>query len=123
MSALAFVLLLIFFLGFILEFLEITFIVVPIFAPVLLAMPLADGQMMDPLWLGILFALVLQTSFLTPPMGVSLFYLASVAPAEITSRVMYRGVAPFIILQLLVLAFVITFPSLATFLPSQLFER
>ena len=80
-SAIAIVMIAIFILGFFLEFLEITYLIVPITAPVLLAMPMPDGSPMNPLWLGVLIALNLQTSFLTPPMGISLFYLRAVAPS------------------------------------------
>ena len=112
----------IFVLGFFLEFLEISFVVVPLVAPILLAMPMADGSAMSPVWLGVLIALNLQTSFLTPPFGVSLFYLRSVAPKTITTKVIYRGVIPFVVLQLLALLVIAFFPSLATFLPTYLFD-
>jgi tripartite ATP-independent transporter DctM subunit len=112
----------IFVLGFFLEFLEISFVVVPLVAPILLAMPMADGSAMSPVWLGVLIALNLQTSFLTPPFGVSLFYLRSVAPKTITTKVIYRGVTPFVALQLLALLVIAFFPSLATFLPTYLFD-
>jgi tripartite ATP-independent transporter DctM subunit len=112
----------IFVLGFFLEFLEISFVVVPLVAPILLAMPMADGSAMSPVWLGVLIALNLQTSFLTPPFGVSLFYLRSVAPETITTKVIYRGVTPFVALQLLALLVIAFFPSLATFLPTYLFD-
>ena len=121
-GALFMVMAVIFVLGFFLEFLEISFVVVPLVAPVLLAMPMADGSMMSPVWLGVLIALNLQTSFLTPPFGVSLFYLRSVAPQEITTRMIYRGVSPFVVLQLIALLVVAIFPALATFLPSILFS-
>ena len=112
----------IFVLGFFLEFLEISFVVVPLVAPILLAMPMADGSAMSPVWLGVLIALNLQTSFLTPPFGVSLFYLRSVASKTITTKVIYRGVTPFVALQLLALLVIAFFPSLATFLPTYLFD-
>ena len=86
----------IFLLGFILDFIEITFVVVPIVGPILLAMGV------DPIWLGIMIALNLQTSFLTPPFGFSLFYLRGVAPASVATSDIYRGVAPYIVLQLMV---------------------
>ena len=105
------VMLVIFLLGFILDFIEITFVVVPIIAPVLLAMGL------DPIWLGIMIAINLQTSFLTPPFGFALFYLRGVAPKSITSMQIYKGVMPFIAIQLLMLALLAFFPGLATWLP------
>lgn len=121
LGALLLVMAVIFVLGFFLEFLEISFVVVPLVAPILLAMPMVDGSSMSPVWLGVLIALNLQTSFLTPPFGVSLFYLRSVAPKEITTRMIYRGVVPFVGLQLLVLVIVVVFPTLATFLPTLMF--
>jgi tripartite ATP-independent transporter DctM subunit len=108
------VMLIIFLLGFILDFIEITFVVVPIVGPILLAMGL------DPIWLGIMIALNLQTSFLTPPFGFALFYLRGVAPSSLTTGAIYRGVIPFIIIQLLVLAILWARPELATWLPAQL---
>jgi TRAP-type mannitol/chloroaromatic compound transport system permease large subunit len=104
----------IFVLGFILDFIEITFVVVPLVAPSLLAMGL------DPVWLGIMIALNLQTSFLTPPFGFALFYLRGVAPPEIATRTIYRGVMPFIAMQLLVLCLLALWPEIATWLPAQL---
>ncbi len=109
------VMLLIFLLGFILDFIEITFVVVPIVGPVLLAMGL------DPVWLGVMLALNLQTSFLTPPFGFALFYLRGVAPAQIQTAQIYQGVVPFIVIQLLMLAILAMFPALATWLPEQLY--
>lgn len=108
------VMLLIFLLGFILDFIEITFMVVPLIGPVLLAMGV------DPIWLGIMIAVNLQTSFLTPPFGFSLFYLRSVAPSEVKTGEIYRGVIPFVILQLLLLLLLAFQPGLATWLPSVL---
>jgi tripartite ATP-independent transporter DctM subunit len=110
------VMLVIFALGFILDFIEITFVVVPIVAPVLLAMGL------DPVWLGVMIAVNLQTSFLTPPFGFALFYLRGVAPASVETSDMYRGVIPFIILQLLLMLMLSIWPQLATWLPSQLYH-
>ena len=101
-----------FLLGFILDFIEITFVVVPIVGPVLLAMGL------DPVWLGIMIAVNLQTSFLTPPFGFALFYLRGVAPPEVTTGHIYRGVAPFIAIQLLMLGMLALWPALATWLPA-----
>ncbi len=109
------VMLLIFLLGFILDFIEITFVVVPIVGPVLLAMGL------DPVWLGVMIALNLQTSFLTPPFGFALFYLRGVAPAEVKTAQIYQGVVPFIVIQLLMLGILALFPELATWLPDHLY--
>jgi len=113
-SAMLATMILIFFLGFILDFIEITFMVVPIVGPILLAMGV------DPVWLGIMIAVNLQTSFLTPPFGFSLFYLRSVAPAEINTADIYRGVAPFVIIQLGLMLLLALWPGLATWLPSML---
>ncbi len=107
--------LLMFLLGFVLDFIEITFVVVPIVGPVLLAMGI------DPVWLGIMIAINLQTSFLTPPFGFALFYLRGVAPAEISTRQIYAGVAPFIALQLLMLSMLAVWPSIATWLPDAIY--
>jgi len=111
------VMLLMFLLGFVLDFIEITFVVVPIVGPVLLAMGI------DPVWLGIMIALNLQTSFLTPPFGFALFYLRGVAPAEVSTRQIYAGVAPFIGLQLLMLTLLAVWPSIATWLPGMLYSN
>ena len=111
-SAMLAVMILIFFLGFILDFIEITFMVVPIVGPILLAMGV------DPVWLGIMIAVNLQTSFLTPPFGFSLFYLRSVAPAEINTADIYRGAVPFVIMQLGLMLLLSLWPGLATWLPS-----
>lgn len=119
-GALVIVILIIFVLGFFLEFLEITLVVVPLIAPILLAMPMADGGAMSPVWLGVLLAINLQTSFLTPPFGLSLFYLRSVAEENLTTLQLYRGVVPFIALQLLALILVVIFPEIATILPQML---
>lgn len=100
-----------FVLGFIIDFIEIIFVVVPIVGPVLLVMGL------DPLWLGVMMAVNLQTSFLTPPFGFSLFYLQGVAPPELTTRQIYRGVLPFIGLQVVGLLLLALWPKLATWLP------
>lgn len=115
MGATAFVMLVIFLLGFILDFIEITFVVIPIVGPILLAMGI------DPVWLGIMIALNLQTSFLTPPFGFALFYLRGVAPTSIPTSAIYKGVIPFIGIQLLVLLLVAVFPQLATWLPSVIY--
>ncbi|SFG97062.1 TRAP transporter large permease [Neptunomonas qingdaonensis] len=110
-GALAVVMLVMFLLGFFLDFIEITFVVVPIIAPILLTMGL------DPIWLGIMIALNLQTSFLTPPFGFALFYLRGVAPESISTGQIYRGVIPFIFIQLSMLGLLAAWPSLATWLP------
>ncbi len=110
------VMVVIFFLGFILDFIEITFVVVPIVAPVLLAMGL------DPVWLGVMIAINLQTSFLTPPFGFALFYLRGVAPASVETSDMYRGVIPFIGLQLLLMLMLSIWPQLATWLPALMYN-
>ena len=102
----------VFLLGFILDFIEITFVVVPIVGPVLLAMGI------DPVWLGIMIAINLQTSFLTPPFGFALFYLRSVAPESVKTIDIYKGVVPYIGIQLFVLALLALFPAIATWLPS-----
>ncbi len=112
-GAVAVVMLIMFLLGFILDFIEITFVVVPIVGPILLAMGL------DPVWLGVMIAINLQTSFLTPPFGFSLFYLRGVAPEAVRTTDIYRGVAPYILIQLLVLALLGFWPKLATWLPDQ----
>jgi TRAP-type mannitol/chloroaromatic compound transport system permease large subunit len=100
-----------FVLGFFLDFFEITFVMVPIVGPSLLAMGF------DPIWLGVMIAINLQTSFLTPPFGFSLFYLRGVAPPSITTLDIYRGAVPFIFIQLLMLLTLWWFPALATRLP------
>jgi len=104
-----------FFLGFFLDFIEITFVVVPIVAPVLLQMDI------NPVWLGIMMAMNLQTSFLTPPFGFSLFYLRGVAPAEVTTLHIYKGVVPFVVMQLICLGLLAWWPALATWLPQAIF--
>ena len=103
-----------FFLGFILDFIEIIFIIIPLFGPVLFSYGF------DPIWVGILIAMVLQTSFLTPPFGFSLFYLRGVAPKEIPTKDIYKGVLPFIIIQIIAIGLVFTFPQIALFLPDLL---
>ncbi len=114
-AALAFVMLLMFVLGFVLDFIEITLVVVPIVAPALLVM----GA--DPIWLGVLMAINLQTSFLTPPFGFALFYLRGVAPPSIRTQDLYRGSVPFVALQLLMIGILVVWPGLATWLPGVLF--
>ena len=110
------VMLVMFLLGFVLDFIEITFVVVPIVGPILLAMGL------DPVWLGIMIAINLQTSFLTPPFGFALFYLRGVAPAEVSTADIYRGVIPFIVIQILMLALLALWPALATWLPATVYS-
>jgi len=114
MAATLVVMLVIFLLGFILDFIEITFVVVPIVAPILLTMGV------DPIWLGIMIAMNLQTSFLTPPFGFALFYLRGVAPESLPTIAIYRGVIPFIIIQILAMAALWFWPVLATGLPALL---
>ena len=114
-GALLLVMLVIFVLGFFLDFIEITFVVVPIVAPVLLMMDI------DPIWLGVLIAMNLQTSFLTPPFGFALFYLRGVAPKGIVTGQIYRGALPFVAIQLTALAIVWLFPDLALWLPEAVF--
>lgn len=110
-AAVLVVMLLMFLLGFVLDFIEITFVVVPIVGPILLTMGL------DPVWLGIMIAINLQTSFLTPPFGFALFYLRGVAPEEIKTQEIYKGVMPFIVIQLVTLAMLALWPGLITWLP------
>ncbi|HBF63369.1 MAG TPA: C4-dicarboxylate ABC transporter [Gammaproteobacteria bacterium] len=114
-GALAIVMLVIFLLGFILDFIEITFVVVPIVGPALMAMGV------DPIWLGVLIAVNLQTSFLTPPFGFALFYLRGVAPSSVATTEIYAGVVPFIVLQLLLLGMLLVWPTLATWLPQMIY--
>jgi len=115
LGAVALVMLVMFLLGFILDFIEITFVVVPIIGPVLLGMGL------DPVWLGVMIAINLQTSFLTPPFGFSLFYLRGVAPREVSTMQIYRGVIPFIVIQLLMLGALALWPEIATWLPERVY--
>ena len=113
-AAMFIVVLLMFALGFVIDFIEITLMVVPIVAPVLLAMGV------DPVWLGVMFAITLQTSFLTPPFGFSLFYLRGVAPPSVQTRDIYLGVVPFIALQIGVLVLLALWPQIATWLPEKI---
>lgn len=114
-GALMMVMLLVFLLGFILEAVEIIYIVVPLLGPAIL------GGDISPVWFGVLLAMNLQTSFLTPPFGFALFYFRSVAPRTISTGAIYRGVIPYVILQLIALALLILVPDLATWLPSRIF--
>jgi len=102
----------VFFLGFFIDFFQIAFIIVPLFAPI------AQQYGMDLVWFGVVIGTNLQTSFLTPPFGFALFYLRGIAPPEVTTGDIYRGVIPFVVVQLLVLVVVIAFPAIVNFLPS-----
>ena len=115
LGAMIVVMLVMFLLGFVLDFIEITFVVVPIVGPVLLAMGL------DPVWLGVMIAINLQTSFLTPPFGFALFYLRGVAPPELETKEIYRGVIPFVAIQVLALVLLAFFPELVTWLPERIY--
>lgn len=115
-GALVFCMVIIFLLGFVLDFVEITVILLPLISPILILM----GH--DPIWLSVLFALNLQTSFLTPPFGFSLFYLRGVAPPEVSTGQIYRGVFPFIALNMVGMALLWVFPQVATYLPNLLFK-
>jgi len=116
-SAMLLVMAVMFLLGFVLDFIEITFVVVPIVGPVLLAMGI------DPIWLGIMIAINLQTSFLTPPFGFALFYLRGVAPPELPTRTIYKGVIPFVAIQLVALLMLAVWPELVTWLPEQVYSK
>lgn len=115
MGALLIVMLVMFLLGFILDTFEVIFIIIPITAPVLLNLDV------NPVWLGVLVGMNLQTSFMTPPFGFSLIYLRGVAPGSVSTAAIYRGAAPFVLLQLVGLSAVVFFPELATWLPGQIF--
>ena len=109
------VMVIMFVLGFILDTFEIIFIVIPITAPVLL------GLGIDPIWLGVMVGVNLQTSFLTPPFGFALCYLRGVAPNSISTMEIYRGAVPFVLLQILAIALLFIFPGIVTWLPSMLY--
>lgn len=114
----------VFVLGMFLDWVEITFIVMPIIAPIMAGLDfggLDKEQIL--LWFAILFAVNLQTSFLTPPFGYALFYIRGVAPAEIGTKIIYKGIVPFVIIQLIALLLCIMFPQLALWLPEQLFGK
>ena len=113
---LAIVMFAIFLLGFILDFIEITYVVIPVVAPILLSMGL------DPIWLGILIAINLQTSFLTPPFGFAIFYLKSVIPKEVETVDIYKGVIPFILIQIITIILIILVPEITTWLPNKIFN-
>ena len=114
-AAVLVVMLIIFLLGFILDFIEITFVVVPLVAPVLFTMGI------DPVWLGIMIAVNLQTSFLTPPFGFALFYLRGVAPPSVSTWQIYKGVVPFVIIQLCLLIVMAIWPEIITWLPEKIY--
>ena len=114
-SAVLLVMVIIFLLGFILDFIQITLVVVPIVGPALLSLGV------DPIWLGIMIAINLQTSFLTPPFGFALFYLRGVAPDSLPTEAIYKGVVPFILIQLAVLICLAMFPGLVTTLPNAIY--
>jgi tripartite ATP-independent transporter DctM subunit len=114
-SAMLCVMLLMFLLGFVLDFIEITFVVVPIVAPVLLMLDI------DPIWLGVMIAINLQTSFLTPPFGFALFYLRGVAPSSVRTSDIYKGAIPFVIIQIIALIILSIFPEIATWLPERIY--
>jgi TRAP-type mannitol/chloroaromatic compound transport system permease large subunit len=105
-----------FLLGFILDFIEIIFIVIPLIGPALFTLGF------DPLWVGILIALVLQTSFITPPFGFSLFYLRGVLPKNVETVEIYKGIMPFLLIQVLLVIAVFMLPALATKLPHILLQ-
>ncbi|MEH6728296.1 MAG: TRAP transporter large permease subunit, partial [Hyphomicrobiales bacterium] len=112
------VMLLMFVLGFFLDFLEIVFIVVPLVAPILLQLEMPNGDAVSPVWLGIMMAVNLQTSFLTPPFGFALFYLRGVAPPSVKTSDIYLGAIPFVLIQMLALVVLWYLPELATWLPT-----
>lgn len=123
LTAVLVVMLVMFLMGFFLDFLEIVFIVVPIVAPVLLKLTMPGGEAMSPVWLGVMMAVNLQTSFLTPPFGFALFYLRGVAPPEVTTMDIYRGIIPFVFIQLFALVMLWYLPSIATWLPLAIYGR
>ena len=114
-TKLFFVMFTIFLLGFILDFIEITYVVIPVVAPIILSMGV------DPIWFAILIAINLQTSFLTPPFGFAIFYLKSVIPKDINTIDIYRGVVPFILIQLVTMLLIIMVPEITTWLPNKIF--
>ena len=116
-SAMIITMVVIFILGFILDFIEITFVVIPIVAPILL------GMGFDPVWLGIMIAINLQTSFLTPPFGFALFYLRGVAPDTVRTQQIYRGIIPFVLIQIIMLVVLSIYPEIVTFLPDYIYSN
>ena len=119
-TAMLLVMVVMFLMGFFLDFLEIVFIVVPLVAPVLLQLEMPGGGSMSPVWLGVMMAINLQTSFLTPPFGFALFYLRGVAPPEVRTSDIYLGIIPFVLIQLLALLLIWFLPGIATWLPNTL---
>ncbi|MEN3162315.1 TRAP transporter large permease subunit [Tistrella mobilis] len=115
-GALMIVMIVMFIMGFFLDFIEITFVVVPLVAPVLLQLDV------NPVWLGVMMAMNLQTSFLTPPFGFALFYLRGVAPPSVKTWDIYKGVIPFVLIQIVALAILWIFPGITTFLPDLLYR-
>ncbi len=109
--------LIIFTAGFFLDFIEITFIHIPVLAPIMISYGV------DPLWLAVLIAVNLQTSFLTPPFGFSLFYLKGVAPTEVSTKHIYKGIIPFVVIQLIAIGIVAFFPQVVTYLPDVVFKK
>ena len=116
-SAMIITMIIIFILGFILDFIEITFVVIPIVAPILL------GMGFDPVWLGIMIAINLQTSFLTPPFGFALFYLRGVAPDTVKTQQIYKGIVPFVLIQIIMLVVLSIYPEIVTFLPDYIYSN
>ena len=116
-SAMIITMIVIFILGFILDFIEITFVVIPIVAPILL------GMGFDPVWLGIMIAINLQTSFLTPPFGFALFYLRGVAPGTVKTQQIYKGIVPFVLIQIIMLVVLSIYPEIVTFLPDYIYSN
>ena len=116
-SAMIITMIVIFVLGFILDFIEITFVVIPIVAPILL------GMGFDPVWLGIMIAINLQTSFLTPPFGFALFYLRGVAPYTVKTQQIYKGIIPFVLIQIIMLVILSIYPEIITFLPDYIYSN
>ena len=116
-SAMIITMIVIFILGFILDFIEITFVVIPIVAPILL------GMGFDPVWLGIMIAINLQTSFLTPPFGFALFYLRGVAPDTVKTQQIYKGIVPFVLIQIIMLIVLSIYPEIVTFLPDYIYSN
>ena len=114
-GAMLFLMILIFFLGFFLDFIQIVFTIVPIIGPILLQMDI------NPLWFGIMIAVNLQTSFLTPPFGFALFYFRGIAPVSIKTSDIYMGVFTFVIIQIIALLLIAKFPELALWLPEKLY--
>jgi len=110
----------IFVLGMFLDWIEITFIVIPIVAPIIAGLDFGLTQDQTLVWFAVLFAINLQTSFLTPPFGYALFFMKGIAPAEITIQQIYRGIVPFVLLQLVGLTLAIMYPQLVLWLPEKL---